>query len=148
MVKVKQSLETEVAEMTERLDEESTMNEKLTANKKKLEKQNEELSQDLESAEGNIKRLEKEKGVSKLYKLFVKYKHGTENSTICRTLSQRYVVFLLIWTLVMVALQLYKKKRSIWSKSNSKLLKICRQWKTNQTILVNSRSSLNPKSKM
>ena len=64
LVKVKQSLETEVAEMTERLDEESTMNEKLTANKKKLEKQNEELSQDLESAEGNIKRLEKEKGVS------------------------------------------------------------------------------------
>ena len=50
--------------MTERLDEESTTNEKLTANKKKLEKQNEELSQDLESAEGNIKRLEKEKSVS------------------------------------------------------------------------------------
>ena len=64
LVKVKQSLETEVAEMTERLEEEEASNEKLTSNKKKLEKQNEELSQDIESAEGNIKRLEKEKGVS------------------------------------------------------------------------------------
>ena len=50
--------------MTERLEEEEASNEKLTATKKKLEKQNEELSQDIENAEGNIKRLEKEKGVS------------------------------------------------------------------------------------
>lgn len=50
--------------MTERLEEEEASNEKLTTLKKKLEKQNEELSQDVESAEGNIKRLEKEKGVS------------------------------------------------------------------------------------
>ena len=64
MINLKQSLETEVAELTERLEEEEGGNEKLTANKKKLEKQVEEMSQDVESAEGNIKRLEKEKGVS------------------------------------------------------------------------------------
>ena len=50
--------------MQERIDDEESSNEKLSSTKKKLEKQNEELSQDLESAEGNIKRLEKEKGVS------------------------------------------------------------------------------------
>ena len=64
LIKAKQALETEVAEMQERIDDEESSNEKLSGAKKKLEKQNEELSQDLESAEGNIKRLEKEKGVS------------------------------------------------------------------------------------
>ena len=69
---MKQNLETEVAEMTERLEEEEASNEKLTSTKKKLEKQNEELSQDIESAEGNIKRLEKEKGVSEVFYLVFK----------------------------------------------------------------------------
>ena len=64
MINLKQSLETEVAELTERLGEEEGGNEKLLSSKKKLEKQVEEMSQDVESAEGNIKRLEKEKGVS------------------------------------------------------------------------------------
>ena len=67
---MKQSLETEVAELTERLEEEEGGNEKLLSSKKKLEKQVEEMSQDVESAEGNIKRLEKEKGVSSLLKSF------------------------------------------------------------------------------
>ena len=73
LIKAKQALETEVAEMQERIDDEESSNEKLSGAKKKLEKQNEELSQDLESAEGNIKRLEKEKGVSFscVYLLFI-----------------------------------------------------------------------------
>ena len=64
MIKMKQSLETEVAELSERLEDGEKGNDKLTANKKILEKQVEEMSQDVESAEGNIKRLEKDKGVS------------------------------------------------------------------------------------
>ena len=63
-MKIKQSLENRLAEMTELFEEEKSSNEKLTANKKKLEKQNEELSQDIESAEAIIKQLEKEKAVS------------------------------------------------------------------------------------
>ena len=64
LIKSKQLLETELAELNERLEEEEGNTEKLASLKKKMEKANVELSQDLEGAEGNIKRLEKEKGVS------------------------------------------------------------------------------------
>ena len=65
LIKAKQKLETEISELTEKLDFEIENNEKYSENKRKLEKLNEEISQDLESAEGSIKRLGNEKHVSK-----------------------------------------------------------------------------------
>lgn len=77
LIKAKQKLETEISELTEKLDFEIENNEKYSENKRKLEKLNEEISQDLESAEGSIKRLGNEKHVSKShfgYILVLQYK--------------------------------------------------------------------------
>lgn len=67
LIKAKQNLETEISELTEKLDYEIKNNEKYSENKRKLEKLNEEISQDLESAEGNIKRLGNENHVRKAF---------------------------------------------------------------------------------
>ena len=91
MINLKQSLETEVAELTERLGEEEGGNEKLLSSKKKLEKQVEEMSQDVESAEGNIKRLEKEKGVSYLLKIIcLKFNHIGLNIRRSKTIKNHF----------------------------------------------------------
>lgn len=54
----------QVADLSERLEEEEATNEQLSAAKRKLEKQNDDLQHDVEDLESNVSRLEKDKQVS------------------------------------------------------------------------------------
>jgi len=53
----------QVADLSERLEEEEANNEQLSAAKKKLDKQVTDLTHDIEEAESNINRLDKDKQV-------------------------------------------------------------------------------------
>lgn len=64
LVKQKQDLDTQVSDLSERVEEEEANNEKLSAAKRQLEKQSDDLRHDVEDLEGNIGRIEKDKQVN------------------------------------------------------------------------------------